>query len=332
MTTRARPWLFLTVIFLSAAGGLPASGGGHKKEEAAPAKKNEARQEAKQEAKHAPAAPIPAPAASQAPKAVPTPRPAARPAPVRPVPRRRPAASRRPAPQVTATASPPPAEPASQQPSTAVIHLVTHAAGDAEAAGLPVPPGVARPVEDRGRIERAREEWSRAERASRDREQALEERERALEKREEAARRAAAEASPPEAHRRMDRNLLTNEGLVRLAEAGYDEVFLMDLIRRKTARFDTSVEGLTYLMKAGLSQQLVRAVLALEEWERARRSEELAGAAAQGVPEDMPSGMKPVRQKLMVPGGQLRAGERGRMMLAPSGERWYWVPDAVAAQ
>lgn len=343
MTTRSRPWLSLMVIFLSVAGVLPASGGGHKKEEAAPPKKNEAKheakppaksdakQEAKQEAKHAPAAPVSAPAPAPAPKAAPAPRPAARPAPVRHVPRRRTSVSRRAPAQVSATASPPPAEPAAQQPSTAVIHLVTHAAGEAEAAGLPVPPGVARLVEDRGRIERAREEWSRAERASRDREQALEERERALEKREEAARRAAAEASPPEAHRRMDRNLLTNEGLVRLAEAGYDEVFLMDLIRRKTARFDTSVEGLAYLMKAGLSQQLVRAVLALEEWDRARRSEDLAGAAA-GVREEMPPDMKPVRQRLMVPGGQLRAGERGRMMLAPSGERWYWVPDAVAAQ
>lgn len=242
---------------------------------------------------------------------------------------------RRAAAPVTVTASPPASEPVAQ-PSTAVIHLVTHAAGDSGTTGFPVPPGVASLLEEREREEKARQEWERAGRERREKEQALEERERNLAAREAAARSPAAEA-PAErpARKRIDRNLLSNEGLVRLAEAGYDEVFLMDLIRRKAARFDTSVEGLEYLMKAGLSQQLVRSVLAVEEWERARRNEELAAAQA-GTPErapaDLPADMKPVRQKLMVPGGQLRAGERGRMMLAPSGERWYWVPDAGAAQ
>ena len=44
-------------------------------------------------------------------------------------------------------------------------------------------------------------------------------------------------------------------------------------------------------------------------------------------PMAIPAGMKEIQQKVMVPQGQLRAGERGVMMLEPSGERWYWVPD-----
>jgi hypothetical protein len=174
-------------------------------------------------------------------------------------------------------------------------------------------------------------------------EKALAERERAL-----AAREAALhqQESPPAsapvtARKRIDKNVLTNEGLVKLADAGYDEAFLMELIRRRPSKFDTTVDGLSYLAQAGLTQQLVRTVLALDEWERARKAEELAGAAAPPTPvaagsapalppTTIPAGMKEVRQKVMVPQGQLRAGERGVMMLEPSGERWYWVPDGVA--
>jgi len=56
---------------------------------------------------------------------------------------------------------------------------------------------------------------------------------------------------------------LTNQGLVQLAEAGYSERFLLDLIQSRPARFDTTVQGLVFLAQQGLSENLVRAVARL---------------------------------------------------------------------
>jgi len=56
---------------------------------------------------------------------------------------------------------------------------------------------------------------------------------------------------------------LTNQGLVQLAEAGYSERFLLDIIESRPVRFDTSVEGLVFLARQGLSENLVRAVARL---------------------------------------------------------------------
>ena len=54
---------------------------------------------------------------------------------------------------------------------------------------------------------------------------------------------------------------LTNEGLVTLAQVGYDEDFILDLMRQKTCRFDTSVEGLAYMATHGLTERIVKAAL-----------------------------------------------------------------------
>lgn len=349
MTTTTRPWLPLLALSVCAAGLLPASDDSHKKTaQPNPAAKDAPKADAhKADAQQAGAkkeAPKPAPAPPAAGKpATPPPAPA-RSASIRRAPVRKPAVTHRATPPVTVTASPEPAAPPA--PSTAVIHLVTHSAGSAMANGFPIPAEVTKAAEEEDRAVRARAEWARVERERQEMERALAERERLLAAREAALRPPDPEHEPepepkypPVMRKRVDRNVLTNEGLVRLADAGYDEVFLMELIRRKQGKFDTTVEGLSYLMRAGLSQQLVRTVLAVEEWERARRAEELAGVSnpppvATGAPPvappvAIPAGMKEVRQKVMVPDGQLRAGERGVMMLAPSGERWYWVPDAA---
>lgn len=66
---------------------------------------------------------------------------------------------------------------------------------------------------------------------------------------------AAATAATPE-------RALTNEGLVVLARAGYSELFLIEIIQSQPHRFDTSVEGLVYLLKQGVSEKIVRAVIA----------------------------------------------------------------------
>ena len=51
---------------------------------------------------------------------------------------------------------------------------------------------------------------------------------------------------------------LTNDSVVTLAKAGFDELFLLQLIRNSRTNFDTSVEGLVSLKKAGVSEDLIR--------------------------------------------------------------------------
>ncbi|MFN7922803.1 MAG: hypothetical protein U0Q16_22040 [Bryobacteraceae bacterium] len=65
---------------------------------------------------------------------------------------------------------------------------------------------------------------------------------------------------------------LDNEGLVMLARAGYNERFLLELIRAKTSRFDTSVEGLVYFAKNGVSERVVRAILLQQREARDREA------------------------------------------------------------
>src|SRR5580698_2470195 len=51
---------------------------------------------------------------------------------------------------------------------------------------------------------------------------------------------------------------LTNENIATLAKAGFDESFILQLIRSSRNNFDTSVDGLVKLKQAGVSQDLIR--------------------------------------------------------------------------
>lgn len=51
---------------------------------------------------------------------------------------------------------------------------------------------------------------------------------------------------------------LTNENIVTLAKAGFDELFILQLIRSSRTNFDTSVSGLVVLKQAGVSEDLIR--------------------------------------------------------------------------
>jgi hypothetical protein len=51
---------------------------------------------------------------------------------------------------------------------------------------------------------------------------------------------------------------LTNESIVTLAKAGFDELFILQLIRSSRTNFDTSVEGLVKMKQAGVSEDLIR--------------------------------------------------------------------------
>jgi hypothetical protein len=51
---------------------------------------------------------------------------------------------------------------------------------------------------------------------------------------------------------------LTNDDVVTLAKAGFDELFILQLIRSSRTNFDTSVGGLVSLKQAGVSEELIR--------------------------------------------------------------------------
>jgi hypothetical protein len=51
---------------------------------------------------------------------------------------------------------------------------------------------------------------------------------------------------------------LTNESVVTLAKAGFDELFILQLIRSSRTNFDVSVQGLVVLKQAGVSEELIR--------------------------------------------------------------------------
>jgi hypothetical protein len=51
---------------------------------------------------------------------------------------------------------------------------------------------------------------------------------------------------------------LTNENVVTLAKAGFDELFILQLMHSSRTNFDTSVQGLVVLKQAGVSEELIR--------------------------------------------------------------------------
>jgi len=56
----------------------------------------------------------------------------------------------------------------------------------------------------------------------------------------------------------LEHQPLTNESVVTLAKAGFDELFILQLIRSSRTNFDTSVHGLVGLKEAGVSEDLIR--------------------------------------------------------------------------
>jgi hypothetical protein len=51
---------------------------------------------------------------------------------------------------------------------------------------------------------------------------------------------------------------LNNDSVITLAKAGFDEQFILQLIRSSRTNFDISVEGLVAMKKAGVSEDLIR--------------------------------------------------------------------------
>src|SRR5579864_7588717 len=73
--------------------------------------------------------------------------------------------------------------------------------------------------------------------------------------------------------------ILTNQGVVQLSDAGYDEDCLIDLIQSRQARFDVSADGLSFLAQHGLCEHVVRVMVA-----RANTHDQHAVIAAPAAP------------------------------------------------
>src|SRR5713226_4323126 len=73
----------------------------------------------------------------------------------------------------------------------------------------------------------------------------------------------------------LSRHILTNESVVILAKAGFDELFIVERIKTSRTRFDMSVQGLVWLKEAGVTEDLI-GVMAFQD----RRDRQAALSAA----------------------------------------------------
>jgi hypothetical protein len=60
----------------------------------------------------------------------------------------------------------------------------------------------------------------------------------------------------------LSRHVMTNDGVITMAKAGFDELFIIERIHTSRTHFDTSVEGLVALKLAGVSEDVIRVMAA----------------------------------------------------------------------
>lgn len=91
---------------------------------------------------------------------------------------------------------------------------------------------------------------------------------------------------------------LTNEGVVLLCNSGFSDAFIAEKIRLSRTRLDTTVEGLTYLRRNSVSEELIRYLM-----ERAAQPHIVPVSAPSPTPAPAPAlvPLKLVRKKVLVP-------------------------------
>ncbi len=141
-----------------------------------------------------------------------------------------------------------------------------------------------------------------------------------------AAEPAPKPAPPP-------KNLLTNEGVLLLAEAGLGERFLLELIENKTSRFDTSAEALASLARQGLTENVLRALVKKQDQPSASQTSENTASLEPHLLRG-----KIVRQRMLVPdaaGGDVAIMTMATVKPVPASapaapkdanaDRWYLI-------
>jgi hypothetical protein len=98
-------------------------------------------------------------------------------------------------------------------------------------------------------------------------------------------------------------DVLTNEGVVQLSNAGFSDGFIVQKIQLSRTRLDTTVEGLTFLRRNSVSERLIEYVLQHE-------AQPMPPAAAPGTQTGAPAlvRMKIVKTKLLVPAEDIPGG------------------------
>jgi hypothetical protein len=120
-------------------------------------------------------------------------------------------------------------------------------------------------------------------------------------------------------------DVLTNEGVVVLAQAGYNERFVLDVIRTKPARFDTSVEGLVYLARHGVSENIVRTILGVPAEAQPAPARYIAPPRTPA-----PVRLRVTRQKVLVTEDGKPVGPEMAVVVEQRalGDRYYAIPPA----
>jgi uncharacterized membrane protein len=97
----------------------------------------------------------------------------------------------------------------------------------------------------------------------------------------------------------LTQTALTNQDVLTLAKAGFNEDFIVDTIAMSRTRFDTSVNGVAALAKEGLTERIIRSMMAAGAPEAAAKAPEAepatpAATRASAPPQD---GNSPSKQK-----------------------------------
>ena len=85
----------------------------------------------------------------------------------------------------------------------------------------------------------------------------------------------------------LNQNALSNKDVLTLAKAGFNEEFIIDTIAVSRTRFDMSVNGLAELAKEGLTERLIRIMMAAGNAPPSESAAPGAAMPAAPVPESM---------------------------------------------
>jgi len=116
----------------------------------------------------------------------------------------------------------------------------------------------------------------------------------------------------------QQRDIMTNEGIVLLSDAGFSDSFIVEKMLLSRTRFDVSVEGLAYLLRSGISQELVQFIM-----ERSAKPSSLFSATA--APAYVP--MRVEKRKVLVPDTRAAVAPPAPAPVNPAvyAARWYLV-------
>jgi hypothetical protein len=142
---------------------------------------------------------------------------------------------------------------------------------------------------------------------------------------EEISRQPASEVDSMELS--LPRNALSNEGVALLAKAGFDEDFLITLIQHKQTHFDTTVEGLMFLAKHGVSERVIRCMLENENKAASPTPTSLPAKEAEPASPPLAVRVRSIWRRVLVP--NTKAKQEPILMMDPQAAGQLSAPSQV---